>query len=182
MLFYDFSHYTSFDCWIILQLVLCRARHTDKKWIEKDYRIPSKGICLFSFLCLGCHTGEGFFETVAVSTNGHSHAKSVKPKSTILFDLIWGYYVLCIRQAFCFNITWSLRRGKILPKLEFFPWVLSFILEFCFFTEVFCQNFSKIYKIEDFCIQNSWNWKYLLIKIAKPVPTPLKRIKIEFFS
>ena len=26
-----------------------------------------------------------------------------------------------VDQAFCFNITWSLRRGKILPKLEFFP-------------------------------------------------------------
>ena len=24
-------------------------------------------------------------------------------------------------QAFCFNITWSLRRGKFLPKVKFFP-------------------------------------------------------------
>ena len=39
-----------------------------------------------------------------------------------------------LTQAFCFNITWSLRRGKILPKLEFFPWVLSLILEFRFCT------------------------------------------------
>ena len=32
-----------------------------------------------------------------------------------------GEYVQSLRQAFCFKNTWSLRRGKILPKLEFFP-------------------------------------------------------------
>ena len=67
-----------------------------------------KVYAFFSFLCLGCHTGEGFFETVPVSTNGHSHAKSVKPKSTISFDLIWVYYV-CISffgSVFGHKLTW----------------------------------------------------------------------------
>ena len=85
-------------------------------------------------------------------------------------------------QAFCFNITWSLRRGKILPKLEFFPWVLSFILEFRFFTEVFSKNCSKVSKIEDFCFQNSCSWKYLWLKIAKQVPRPLKKDQNWLFS
>ena len=126
------------------------------------------------------------------SSLGHStlliphHFRAVTTKLNLNLAFVKNITRNCLpvwlSQAFCFNITWSLRRGKILPKLEFFPWVLSFILEFCFCTEVFCKNYSKILKIGDFCIQNSWSLKDLLIKIAKPVLPPWKEIKIEFFS
>ena len=50
------------------------------------------------------------------------------------------------RAGFFYNITWYLRRGKILPHLEFFPWVLSFFLVLSFFPSIFLQ-FYKTFNI-----------------------------------
>ena len=49
--------------------------------------------------------------------------------------LLWA--CLLIKTGFFYNTTWSLRRGEILPKLEFLPWVLCFFLEFCAWVLVF---------------------------------------------
>ena len=54
---------------------------------------------------------------------------------------------MTLGQALFFNTTWEARRGKILPGLEFFPWVLSFLLELLVFAWVFWifLHFSVIF-------------------------------------
>ena len=62
-------------------------------------------------------------------------------------------------QAFFYNFTWYLRRGKILPYLEFFAWVLSFCLSFKYFP----FKFSKSVNIFG---RKRWNLNFLFINIA----------------
>ena len=67
-----------------------------------------------------------------------------------------------LNQAFFYNTTWAEERGKCLPDLEFFPWVLSFLLEFWVLSWVL-SFFPSIYlnlsiKISYFLINYTWNW------------------------
>ena len=78
-----------------------------------------------------------------------------------------------IHQAFFLNITWVHIRGECLPNLEFFPWVLSFFLEFWFFPLEFYRffswlfsNFLKLSAKFQFSFKMYRFWKYLIIKIA----------------
>ena len=52
-------------------------------------------------------------------------------------------------QAFFYNTTWGHRRRNCSPKVEFFPWVLGFLLEFWVFSLSFkflTQYLSSILK------------------------------------
>ena len=91
-------------------------------------------------------------------------------------------------QAF-FNTTWEVRRGKILPGLEFFPWVLSFLLEFLVFPWdfwIFLQCFSHILiNFDIFPLEFNFS-KIFVNKNAIKSPTPSNFLsfdrKIKFFS
>ena len=91
-------------------------------------------------------------------------------------------------QAF-FNTTWEVRRGKILPGLEFFPWVLSFLLEFWVFPWVFrivLNLFCNILiNFDIFPLEFNFS-KIFVNKNAIKSPTPSKMLsfdrKIKFFS
>ena len=47
-----------------------------------------------------------------------------------------------ISSGFFFNTTWEGGRGQVLPDVEFFPWVLSFFLEFWEFLLSFGKNIT----------------------------------------
>ena len=92
-------------------------------------------------------------------------------------------------QAFFSNTTWYLRCGKILPDLEFFPWVLSFLLEFKVFPWdfwIFLQFYCHILiNFDIFPLEFNFS-KIFVNKNAIKSPTPSKILsfdrKIKFFS
>ena len=99
------------------------------------------------------------------------------------------YKMLAKGPGCFFNTTWEARRGKILPGLEFFPWVLSFLLEFLVFPWVFwifLQFFCDILiNFDIFPLEFNFS-KIFVNKNAIKSATPSKILsfdkKINFFS
>ena len=94
-----------------------------------------------------------------------------------------------VNAGFFFNTTWEARRGKILPDLEFCPWVLSFLLEFLAFPWDFWifLNFYCHILINFDIFPLEFNFSKIFVnKNAIKSPTPSKILsfdrKIKFFS
>ena len=82
--------------------------------------------------------GHQIFSKVPIVTFELANSKAIKHNPTLSDSVFKVTRIIDakniqLHQAFFYNTTWYLRRGNILPALEFFAWVSSFFFEFWYF-------------------------------------------------
>ena len=78
-------------------------------------------------------------------------SRTCKTVLNVSSAFVHAFHTNSLVQAFLFNTTWGHRRRNCSPKVEFFPWVMGFFLEFWIFSLnflvsawIFFFNFWKI--------------------------------------